>query len=157
MRLGSILLALWEIPQNMLGLVLLGAERALGTAEAVEADRDRLFVRSRVSAVSLGYFVFHSRGESRYFVLDEHTRDHEWGHSFQSRMLGPLYLPLIGVPSAARVVYAIAFREVTGRRWEGYFDAYPEDWADRLGGVARGGRARRPAHRRARARSDVGA
>src|SRR6185369_10455986 len=95
---------------------------------------------------SLGYFVFYSRGEGRYFVLDERIRDHEWGHSFQSRLLGPLYLPLVGVPSIARVLYAVVFREVTGRRWEGYFDAYPEDWADRLGGVVRAGRATQRAH-----------
>jgi len=109
----------------------------LGTVEGIEIDRERLFVRSRMSAVSLGHFVFWSRGENRWVILDEHTRDHEWGHSFQSRMLGPLYLPLVGLPSVTRVLYAVLHREVTGRRWDGYFDGYPESWADRLGGVDR--------------------
>jgi hypothetical protein len=70
-------------------------------------------------------------------VLDERTRAHEHGHTFQSRLFGPLYLPLVGVPSVSRVLYAIAYRELTGRRWQGYFDGYPEDWADELGGVDR--------------------
>jgi hypothetical protein len=50
-------------------------------------------------------------------------------------MLGPLYLPLVGVPSSCRVAYAIAYRALTGRRWDGYFRGYPEDWADRLANV----------------------
>ena len=130
--------ALWELPQNVLGATLLGAQAALGATLAVELDRERLFVRTRQVAVSLGFFVFWCEGESRYFVLDRWVRDHEYGHTFQSRWLGPLYLPLVGVPSTMRVLYAIAHRELTGSRWNGYFDGYPERWADRLGGVRRG-------------------
>ena len=65
------------------------------------------------------------------------SRDHEIGHTFQSGWLGPLYLVLVGVPSVARGVYAVAYREWTGRRWRGYFDGWPERQADRLGGVDR--------------------
>src|SRR5689334_13777727 len=92
------LLFLWELPQNLLGAALLALEGARGGVLGLRRDRDRLFVESRWSAVSLGWFVFWSRGENRYFVLDEATRDHEYGHTFQSRLLGPLYLPLVGVP-----------------------------------------------------------
>jgi len=104
---------------------------------SLRVERERVFVHSKRSAVSLGLFVFWTTGENRYFVLDDSTRDHEWGHTFQSRLLGPLYLPLVGVPSSLRVVYALAYREITGRRWGGYFAGYPEAWADRLGGVRR--------------------
>ena len=127
----------WELPQTLLGVGLLAAEKLLGTAKGLEVVRGRLVVESRRTAVSLGYVVFWAEGESRWFVLDGRTRAHEIGHTYQSRMLGPLYLPFVGVPSTMRVLYAIAFREVTGRRWQGYFDGYPEDWADRLGGVER--------------------
>lgn len=130
-------LAIWELPQNTLGLATLLVEASLGTLEGLEHDRGRLFVRSRNNAVSLGFFIFWSEGENRWFVLDRWTRAHEHGHSFQSRWLGPLYLPLVGVPSVARVLYAVAYRELTGRRWQHYFDGYPESWADRLGGVQR--------------------
>lgn len=58
-------------------------------------------------------------------------------HSVQSRRLGPLYLPLVGVPSVARVAYAIGYRTVTGRRWGGYYEGWPERQADELGGVNR--------------------
>ena len=129
--------AFWELPQNVLGAALLGLQAATGRIEAIELDRDRLFVRSKTAAVSLGFFVFWATGETRWFSLDERVKEHEYGHSFQSRMLGPLYLPLVGVPSTMRVVYAIAYRELTGRRWTGYYDGYPANWADRLGAVQR--------------------
>lgn len=141
-RLRDSLLFFWELPQNVLGASLLATEGLLGTVKSVRRDRGRLFVESTHTAVSLGWFVFWARGENRWFVLDGATREHEYGHTRQSRLLGPLYLPLVGVPSALRVVYAVAHRELTGRRWGGYFDGYPEDWADRLGGVRRADRAR---------------
>ena len=142
MRLRDVGLLAWELPQNVLGACWFAAESALSRVSSVRRDRGRLFIETRGTAVSLGLFVFWTAGENRWFWLDERTADHEFGHTFQSRMLGPLYLPLVGVPSVLRVLYAVVFREVTGTRWEGYFDGYPEDWADRLGGVARPRRGR---------------
>lgn len=133
------LLGIWELPQNVLGLTTLLVEAGLGTVEGLEHDRGRLFVHSRKCAVNLGLFIFWREGENRWFVLDKWTRAHEYGHSFQSRWLGPLYLPLVGVPSVLRVLYAVAYRELMKERWQRYFDGYPENWADRLGGVERGG------------------
>jgi len=89
-------------------------------------------------AVSLGWFVFWCPPvTTRWFHIDRGVRDHEFGHTFQSRWLGPLYLPLVGLPSTLRNVYGIGYRELTGRRWQGYFDGYPEKWADELGGLDR--------------------
>jgi hypothetical protein len=127
----------WELPQSVLGASLFCIELAAGTLQRVEVEDGRLVIESRAVAVSLGLFVFWSREDNRWFVLDEATRRHELGHAAQSRMLGPLYLPLVGVPSSLRALYAVAYREATGRRWPHYFDGYPEDWADRLGGVRR--------------------
>lgn len=118
---------------------MLLAHRALRRAKSETRERERLFVESEWVAVSLGYFVFWTEPRpSRHFFLDEATRDHEFGHTLQSRLLGPLYLPLVGLPSVSRVVYAIAYRELTGRRWRHYFDGWPEKQADRYGSVDRG-------------------
>lgn len=126
----------WELPQNVLGALDLAATVALGRVRGVAYERERLFVEVRGSgAVSLGLFVFWSRDDTPYVRITATNREHEYGHSLQSRLLGPLYLPLVGVPSSARVAYAIAYRRLTGRRWDGYFRGYPEDWADRLAGV----------------------
>ncbi|MBW2456642.1 MAG: hypothetical protein JRI68_19140, partial [Deltaproteobacteria bacterium] len=112
--LRSVALALWELPQDALGLLLLGAARALGDVVGLERDMGRLFIESRSLGVSLGYFVFWSQGRNRYFRADSLMKRHEYGHSFQSRWLGPLYLPLVGVPSVSRVFYGMVYREVKG-------------------------------------------
>jgi len=121
----SAMLSVWELPQNLVGLTFLVLMRRRITER--RRENGRLFLRTRSTGVSLGWFVFWCAGES--------IRRHEYGHTIQSRLLGPLYLPLVGLPSALRALYARAYRRRTGRWWPCYFDGYPENWADRLGGV----------------------
>jgi len=116
---------------------MLGAEAVRRRIVRIEVEGGRLVVESSGTGISLGYIVFWSQADSRWHRLDIRNRAHELGHAEQSRMLGWLYLSAIGVPSISRAVYAFFYREVTGRVWEGYYDGYPEDWADRLGGVER--------------------
>jgi hypothetical protein len=87
--------------------------------------------------MSLGLFVFFTQRDNPYVPVGPENRDHEFGHSYQSRGLGPLYLPIVGLSSEMRVLYAIAHRHLTGRRWAGYYDGFPEREADALGGVDR--------------------
>jgi hypothetical protein len=122
---GGVLLSVWELPQNLLGLALLALMRRRITERRRESRR--LFLRTPSTGVSLGWFVF--------WCTDEAIRRHEYGHTIQSRALGPLYLPLVGLPSVLRALYARWYRRRTGQWWPRYFDGYPEDWADRLGGV----------------------
>ncbi len=128
-------LAVWELPQNALGAMLFGASWVAGKVTRVDVENGRCIIDAGIG-VSLGSFVFFSEAGNRYFVEDELQRRHEIGHTYQSRWLGPLYLPLVGIPSVGRVLYSMAHREITGRRWDGYFDGYPERWADRLGGIS---------------------
>jgi len=128
---------LWELPQSTLGAVLYMAVDLAGRTRSVARREGRWLIESPGLAISLGHFVFWCEGASAYAFLDSATRDHEWGHTFQSRVLGPLYLPVVGLSSSARVAYAVAYRAATGHRWRGYFDGFPEAQADRLGGVDR--------------------
>jgi hypothetical protein len=129
-------LFVWELPQNVLGALDLAVCLLLRRVATVHWERDRIFVKVRgAGAVSLGLFVFWSDDDTPYVRITSTNKEHEFGHSIQSRMLGPLYLPLVGLPSTCRVGYAIAYRRLTGRRWDGYFRGYPEDWADRLANV----------------------
>jgi hypothetical protein len=126
----------WELPQNLLGAANLLVQKGAGNVRGIEHDRGRLMVELvGDGAVSLGYFVFFSTHDNRFVPAGAENRDHELGHSVQSRLLGPLYLPIVGVPSVARVAYAVAYRTVTGKRWGGYYSGWPEKSADRLGGV----------------------
>ena len=132
----------WELPQNVLGGALLMVQLARRNVRGVVFERERVMVEiGSVGAVSLGLFVFFTNSDNGYVPVGRENRDHEYGHSLQSRWLGPLYLVIVGVPSELRVLYAFVYRHVKGRRWGGYYDGFPESWADRLGGVDR---AKRP-------------
>jgi hypothetical protein len=127
----------WEAPQTALGAAMLGVEASRKRIVNIEVEKGRLVVESKGTGISLGYIVFWSRENSRWQDLDFRNRAHELGHTRQSRLLGWLYLPLIGLPSISRAAYALVYRETTGHQWTRYYDGYPEKWADRLGGVIR--------------------
>lgn len=127
----------WEAPQSLLGAGLGGLLLAVGRVQQVEIVSGRVVFRTRDLGISLGHFCFYGEEGSRYFPPDPLMRQHELGHTFQSRWLGPLYLPLVGVPSVARAAYALMYREWSGHTWSGYFSGWPEDSADRLGGIPR--------------------
>lgn len=129
-------LVIWELPQNVLGALLLGVTKTIGAAQEVSIEQGRVFVRANGIGISLGHFVFYTDRSTRWYRADPLMKRHEHGHTFQSRWFGPLYLPVIGVPSVMRATYAVAYREVTGQKWRGYYDGYPEKWADRLGGIS---------------------
>lgn len=133
----------WELPQNLLGMANLVLQRSMGNVRQIEREDGRVMVELRGDgAVSLGWFVFHSRHDGPFVPVGAENRQHERGHSVQSRWLGPLYLPLVGVPSVLRVLYAMTYRARHGRRWPHYYDGWPERSADQLGHVDR---ALRPA------------
>ena len=81
-------------------------------------------------SVSLGEYIFLS--PSRW--NDTKTLNHERGHRIQSRMLGWLYLPVVGIPS---IIWAGCFDGYRKKHNVSYYSFYTERWADRLGGVER--------------------
>ena len=127
----------WEAPQTALGLAVLAAELCRGRVAHIEMADDRIVIETTEMGISLGHFVFWTRRNGGLSHQDTSNRAHELGHARQSRFLGWLYLPLVGLPSVTRAAYALAYRGVTGRPWTRYYDGYPENWADRLGGVRR--------------------
>ena len=130
-RIVNTMLILWELPQDCLGFGLLVLHWATGKIGKLERERQRLFITAGVS-VSLGYFIF--VGPTGLAPV-ERIKEHEWGHSIQSRMLGPLYLIVVGIPSLSRAVYAIWYERRHHKRWTRYFSGFPESWADKLAGL----------------------
>ncbi len=134
---GPVDLALfvWELPQNLLGAFILWRLNRRGAVVEIVPERHRLFVHT-TTAVSLGRFIFWYRDDDNpVFDITAVNRDHEYGHSVQSRLLGPLYLPVIGLPSYLRTVYARWYYRRYGAKWKGYYRGFPERWADRIAGV----------------------
>jgi len=127
---------LWEAPQTLLGALVYAALRVQGGVRRPPYRMTgRLICPTRSLGVSLGYFVFCPlRGGP---AARTRIRAHELGHAVQSRLLGPAYLPVVGLPSFVRATYARVYRRVKGRPWRRYYDGFPERWADRLGKVSR--------------------
>lgn len=119
----------WELPQTILGLLVVATLKLFNKVEHETTYRDgRLQVWTSLSiGVSLG----------RYVIVPDYpnplTVAHEYGHCIQSIYLGPLYLIVVGVPS-------ITMNLLTRARLlsaENYYKRWPESWADRLAGVQR--------------------
>lgn len=133
------LLWTWELPQSLLGLGLYAVQRARSKVHATEPTADgRMLVESEGIGISLGAYVFWSRRDAFGHPFDVPLiRAHELGHTVQSRRLGWLYLPTVGIASSSRALFALAWQRRHGRPWPRYFDAWPESAADRHGGVRR--------------------
>jgi len=46
-----------------------------------------------------------------------------------------LYLLVVGIPSLMRVLYRKWHNKMYGYNWLNYYKGFPENWADKLGGV----------------------
>lgn len=93
------------------------------------------------SSVSLGMFVFVTKEPYFYEKLKrEYTMDelsqrllvHEYGHTIQSLILGPLYLIIIGIPSTLWG-FLPCFNMKRRSKSISYFSFFTEKWANFLG------------------------
>jgi len=137
----EILKYVWQLPQNLLALLLLAWYKILGDLERNrEYAPEKIclyFSRFMPSGISLGkYIILSGKYLKGYFGR---TLDHERGHCRQSVMLGPLYLIIIGLPSLCGNI----FSRVAHKKWpyqkrvDWYYNQPWEKWADKLGGVVR--------------------
>ena len=125
-KLAATLLYLWQLPQNLVGLLLV---TILRPEDCYDVDGVKLCYASRMrGGISLGRYVI-IRDVLKDFTGS--TERHELGHSKQSRMLGWFYLFVIGLPS---LLWAAWWNEGRNRS---YYSFYTERWADHLGGVNR--------------------
>jgi len=136
-RMRNLLLWLWQLPQHLLGVLLIffvvGERREIAGITYWHFGRWDWFTRV-FAGVSLG----------RYILLPDMrdlktTARHEWGHSLQSHLFGPLYLFIIGLPSISGNIWDRLFhRGWDGRRRYRWYYSLPwERDADRRAGVVR--------------------
>ena len=121
----KVLRYIWELPQNLLGLLLRVIYK--GTDSEYEGAVVRRSLKM-LGGISLGRYIIVSQFASERTVM------HEYGHCLQSRRLGWLYLLVIGLPS---IIWAGLYGSVVKSTKNGYYRWYTEKWADRLGGVER--------------------
>ena len=130
--LVEILLYLWQLPQNLVGLCVLRWywKRASGPIERgrarvwnIEGWEGRRYIR----CVTFGRYILTGMPywDHRFFNMVRH----EEGHYKQSLMLGWLYLPFIGICSG---LWALWWNEDRGVEYDDFFI---EKWADKWGGL----------------------
>lgn len=117
----TILLYLWCLPQNLLGLLLRTIYK--GKDSLYEDAIVRRSTKMR-GGISLGKYIVINQFSSKKTVM------HEYGHCRQSKYLGWLYLPIIGLQS-------ILHAALCKCKKHSYYDYPVEKWADKLGGVIR--------------------
>ena len=126
----KVLLWVWQAPQNIVGLLFmlfLFLLRKINSSTVAA-----VYSSPKMSGgVSLGEYAFVSEVSEK----NENTVQHEGtGHAKQSRMLGPLYLIVIGVPS---LIWAGVYGSIVPESRNGYYKFYTERWADKLAGIER--------------------
>ncbi len=117
-----ILLAIWQLPQTLMGLVMMPF---MGKKNKV-ADRHFNFcweATNMMGGISLGPIAYVSRGMSQEAIA--HETD---GHTVQSKILGPLYLIIVGLPS---IIHAWLY----DYKKSCYYDFFCEKWANELAGL----------------------
>ena len=122
----EILKFFWQLPQTIVALIyflyLRYKDEILDTCTCQGAI---VFIkRKSCGSVTLGNHIFLSPRAT------DTTVRHEWGHTRQSLILGPLYLIVIGIPS---IIWASVHKKIAPDT--SYFDFFTEKWANKLGGI----------------------
>ena len=122
----------WQLPQNLLGVIWKNIKKdsiiTPVSNNAIESVGAKAYLIKARGAVTLGKYVFIS-----HTYRDQGTIiKHECGHVKQSKMLGPLYLIVIGVPS---ILHAWLNDYIGCDEESGYSHFYTEKCANKLMGI----------------------
>lgn len=118
----------WQLPQNLIGLIYyLFIWEYITKKFFDEEGHYHILLKETNGGVTLGKYVFVYK---RFNDLAKVIK-HESGHVKQSRMLGPLYLLVIGLPS---ILWAATHRVIAPEK--DYYWFYTESWANKLAGIS---------------------
>lgn len=127
----------WGLLQNLAGGTIYAFYRLRGCPHFAYQGALAVIWSVRSGSMSLGRFLFLHES---YRPGDRALLAHEYGHTIQSLILGPLYLFVIGLPSLLWAGLPVLQRRRHDRHVS-YYSFYPEKWANALG--ARFARPRR--------------
>lgn len=122
----NLILFIWQLPQHLLAILYIGYLVMMCKDLGVDSRYKQAIVIPCVmrGAVTLGCYVFVGLN-SEY----RKTVKHELGHTIQSKILGPLYLIVIGIPS---ITYCGLRRIFPSLRKKNYYNFFSEKSADYL-------------------------
>ena len=125
---------IWQLPQNLIGsLYKEFISKDIITRINYDASIYECYLTRGGGGLTLGRFIF----VNQHFTDLEETILHEIGHVKQSRILGPLYLIIIGIPS---ISWAGLRRLIPALKKINYYWFYTENWANKLMGLNKQGK-----------------
>ena len=125
---------IWQLPQNLLGMLYKDCiSDDIITRVNCDATDYECYLTRNGGGVTLGRYIFISQN---YTDLSNVIL-HEIGHTKQSRILGPLYLIIIGIPS---ISWAGLRRLIPALKKINYYSLYTESWANKLMGLNKEGK-----------------
>ena len=124
----------WGILQNLIGFAMFLANRS---------KKHYMFKSNIVTewnkphSMGCGMFIFLSNNRRHYDrTIDEKLKHdtlvHEYGHTVQSLLLGPLFLPVIAIPSVTWAFFK-PLQKLRKEKRISYYWLYCEKWANHLG------------------------
>lgn len=132
MSIENILYWIWQLPQNLLGVLWRNIKKDSIITDISNNDIESVGAKAYLikagGTVTLGKYVF----ISQTYRDQGMTIKHECGHVKQSKMLGPLYLIVIGVPS---ILHRWLNDYIGCNEESGYSHFYTEKYADKLMGI----------------------
>lgn len=121
---------LWQLPQNLCGLFYRSISRNNRIAEVENNDSRevdaKVYLQRHSGGVTLGKYIFICQDYKNKDIVIKH----ECGHVKQSKILGPLYLTVIGLPS---IIWAATYNYILPNK--SYYWFYTEKWANKLMGI----------------------
>lgn len=112
----------WGLPQTLAGFAAFLIYRKQPHREYRSAIVTRW---NRRGSVALGMYIFLSRDAAQDVLV------HEYGHTIQSLILGPLFLILVGLPSLLWAELPMLQKRRRAKR-RSYYAFYTERWANSL-------------------------
>lgn len=130
----------WELPQSLLGLVLLPFYRKT-LLRVINYEGHKVYIYDKFpGGISLGYYILldYNRKDLENGITRVSLKNnikHEVGHGIQSKYLGILYLPIVGLLSGTHNIIC-RIKHHFNIKYD-YYKFFIEANADKLGGVVR--------------------
>lgn len=115
----------WQLPQNLIGFIY-GLFIKKDVYSKNPYDDCVIYTKYSKHGFTLGKYVY----IYRFSTNKEFIVKHEHGHVIQSKILGPLYLLVIGLPS---LLWAWLYKKVAPNK--SYYWFYTEAWANKLSNI----------------------
>lgn len=120
----------WGLPVNLVGgICFLICTKVLKRRWQRFGYAYIVYLPWNAGGLSLGLFIFMKDHHKRK-VWTYNTRIHEYGHTWQCLILGPLYYIVVAIPSA---VWCNFFNGYRKRKGVSYYKLYCEKWANSFG------------------------